>query len=251
MAVGDLKKRILALTSTQRDSLLNWLEKAAAAAAAEAAEAVFGNDLLRREIVTKKFYLEMLTRTDEDIHEAVKEWLKDPEAAERRYGHISDWDVSRVTDMSDLFCDASSFNEDLSKWQTGNVTDMSRMFWRAESFTSDLSKWQTGNVTDMRGVFYNASSFTSDLSKWQTGNVTDMAGMFEGASSFTSDLSKWQTGNVMDMGSMFCNASSFTSDLSQWDTSLSMNWSGDVMRDMFVGTKIESSRSWPHWWNPP
>merc|ERR1711977_756626 len=85
-------------------------------------------------------------RSDKDIRKAVKEWREDPVATEGRYGHISDWDVSRVTDMSELFYVAerdeedefesdeeSDFNEDLSQWQTGNVTDMSIMFMGASS----------------------------------------------------------------------------------------------------------------------
>ncbi len=114
---------------------------------------VFETPLLRREILTHKLFLERFVRTDEDIHEAVRRWLKDPAAAERCYGHISDWDVSRVTDMKELFYGASSFNSDLSKWQTGNVTNMKMMFQGATSFTSGLSKWDTENVTDMSCMF--------------------------------------------------------------------------------------------------
>ncbi len=145
---------------------------------AQVEEAVLENPLLRRKILVHKLVLEKKLRTDEDIREAVRCWLKDPEAAERRYSHISDWDVSRVTDMSALFKQAGySFNEDLSEWQTGNVTNMRQMFQYASSFTSDLSKWDTRNVTDMSHMFNGASSFTSDLSRWQIGKVTDLACM--------------------------------------------------------------------------
>ena len=133
-------------------------------------------------LLRHKVALEKEIRSDKDIYEAVDDWREDPVAAERRYGHISDWDVSRVTDMSRLFYGLGDFNEDLSKWETGNVTDMSEMFRFATSFTSDLSQWQTGNVTNMSMMFYYASSFTSDLSKWQTGKVTNMSAMFTGAS---------------------------------------------------------------------
>ena len=37
---------------------------------------------------------------DQSIREAVKEWLKDPIAAQNKYGHISEWDTSDVIDMS-------------------------------------------------------------------------------------------------------------------------------------------------------
>ena len=38
-----------------------------------------------------------------------------------KYGHISYWDTSKVTDMSELFKDKKDFNEDISKWDTSNV----------------------------------------------------------------------------------------------------------------------------------
>jgi hypothetical protein len=59
-------------------------------------------------------------------------WRDRRDIAERLYGHISDWDVSRVTDMSELFKsdggffgeedegdpeDDTHFDENLSRWQ--------------------------------------------------------------------------------------------------------------------------------------
>ncbi len=50
-----------------------------------------------------------LIRSDADIHEAAKLWCTDPSAAERRFGHISDWDTSSVTSMKELFEEAKDF----------------------------------------------------------------------------------------------------------------------------------------------
>ena len=41
------------------------------------------------------------------------------------YGHISDWNVSHITNMKNLFYN-SAFNSDISKWNTGAVTSMSQ-----------------------------------------------------------------------------------------------------------------------------
>ena len=128
-------------------------------------------------------------------------------------------DLSNVTDMSDMFRDASSFNSDLSSWNVSNVTDMQSMFRYATSFTSDLSSWNVSNVTDMSAMFAEATSFTSDLSSWNVSNVTNMHLMFYLASSFTSDLSSWNVSNVTDIHSMFRDATSFNSDLSSWNVS--------------------------------
>ncbi len=40
--------------------------------------------------------------TDANIRQAVNDWVYDPSTATTTYGNISDWDVSQVTDMSEL-----------------------------------------------------------------------------------------------------------------------------------------------------
>ena len=40
------------------------------------------------------------------------------------YGHIQNWDTSRVTNMKYLFYNMNSGNPDISKWNTGAVTNM-------------------------------------------------------------------------------------------------------------------------------
>ncbi len=86
---------------------------------------------------------------NETLRAAVKEWLDDESKAEKKYGHISDWDTSEVTDMSEMFARAESFNHPLEKWDVSQVTDMSMMFYKAESFNQPLEKWDVSQVTDM------------------------------------------------------------------------------------------------------
>lgn len=131
-------------------------------------------------------------------------------------GDISDWDVSNVTNMSNMFYNASSFDADISNWDISNVTNMFQMFQGASSFSADLSTWDVSKVTTMGYMFKNASSFNSDLSLWDVSSVTNMKEMFYGASSFNSDLNTWNMSIVTDMERMFFNASSFDSDLSSW-----------------------------------
>ncbi|MYL11344.1 MAG: BspA family leucine-rich repeat surface protein, partial [Cenarchaeum sp. SB0669_bin_11] len=58
-------------------------------------------------------------------------------------------DLSRVTDMSGMFFEASSFNGDLSAWDTSSVTDMSEMFDGASSFNGNISTWDVSSVRVM------------------------------------------------------------------------------------------------------
>ena len=66
--------------------------------------------------------------TNDNINEAVDLWLSDEALAEETFGHISEWDVSSVTDMNSMFGNAFSFNGDISSWDVSSVTDMSICF---------------------------------------------------------------------------------------------------------------------------
>ncbi len=146
--------------------------------------------------------------------------------AESFNGDISSWDVSGVTDMSDMFSVAVSFNSDISSWNVSSVTDMSNMFYVASSFNSDISSWSVSNVTDMSRMFAQAESFNSDISSWSVSNVTDMSSMFRSAESFNDDISPWDVSGVTDMSHMFRGADSFNGDISTWDVSgvTNMSW---------------------------
>lgn len=47
--------------------------------------------------------------------------------------------MSQVTDMSYMFCRASSFNQPLSTWDVGNVIIMTKVFSGASAFNQPLS----------------------------------------------------------------------------------------------------------------
>jgi len=49
-------------------------------------------------------------------------------------GHISNWDVSNVTDMSFMFENATIFNGDISRWNVSNVIHMQSTFENATAF---------------------------------------------------------------------------------------------------------------------
>jgi surface protein len=133
------------------------------------------------------------------------------------HANIGAWDTSKVTDMSGMFANASSFNQSLNSWDTGKVTDMSFMFTSAASFNQSLNSWDTSKVTNMSYMFYEASLFNGDVSNWKTGKVANMAAMFQ-TTSFNQSLNSWDTGKVTDMSFMFANLLSFNGDVSNWYT---------------------------------
>ena len=86
---------------------------------------------------------------DTSIRTAVAAWLADASAAEATYGHISTWDTGGVTDMSELFFGASSFNDDIGDWAVDSVTSMDYMFCDASAFNQDIGDWAVDSVTSM------------------------------------------------------------------------------------------------------
>ena len=119
-----------------------------------------------------------IVRSDDDIRTAVEAWCTNRTNAIERYGHISYWDTSAVTNMAELFKNKRDFDDDISKWDVSNVTNMYRMFDHAQSFNQPIDAWDTHNVTTMMRMFEGATSFNQPIGAWDTHNVTDMYGMF-------------------------------------------------------------------------
>jgi len=134
-------------------------------------------------------------------------------------GDLNNWDVSSVQDMSSMFAGAESFNGDLDNWDVSSVQDMSAMFAGADSFNGDLNNWDVSLVQDISFMFSGAESFNKDLSNWDVSNVISMHYMFKKCSEFKGDISNWDVSNVTDMERMFQESSSFNGDLSEWDVS--------------------------------
>ena len=195
-------------------------------------EPLSSTDLIPNRVLKDLLDKFRIIRTNNDIKKAVNEWCSNREVAEQKYGHISEWDVSNVTDMKKLFYDKVNFNEDISKWDVSNVTIMESMFFNTKHFNQDINTkpvtrtdgsiytaWDVSSVTDMAHMFDSAISFMGDLSEWDVSNVTDMTHMFWEASSFNGDLSEWDVSSVIGMIGMFMSATSFNQDISKWDVS--------------------------------
>ena len=134
-----------------------------------------------------------------------------------------------VTDMSDMFYQVNSFNQDIGNWDTSNVTNMCNMFRSATSFNQDIGNWDTSSVTTMCNMFLISASFNQDIGSWDTSNVIDMSNMFNDASSFNQDIGNWDTSSATTMSNMFNGATSFNQDIGNWDTS-----SVATMTNMFL-----------------
>ena len=165
-----------------------------------------------------------------------------------------------ITDMSDLLVNAPIeerafqpglvlFNPDISSWDVSNVTNMSNMFgtkgysdtlnrdnYYEVYFNQDISKWDVSKVTNMSGMFNNAIYFNQNIGEWDVSQVTDMSLLFgggetSGSSNFNQDIGSWDVSKVTNMEKMFAFSKAFNQDIGSWDVSnvTNMSW-------MFAGT---------------
>ena len=131
-------------------------------------------------------------------------------------------DLSFVTDMSYAFmgCNISSHN--LSHWDVSNVTNMSNMFMSA-AVPLGIGSWNVGNVTNMANMFSSAYPINPHLSDWNVGKVTNFEYMFSDTDEEIDELSSWDVSSGIEFTSMFESASNFNQDLSNWNVSNATN----------------------------
>lgn len=177
--------------------------------------------LNRNNIKITSIELKYIFDNNNSLRNAVNEWCDDNYEARIKYGDINTWDVSQVTDMSNLFRDKELFNDNISNWDTSNVTNMSSMFRSATSFNQNIYTrvlpdgkfaWDVSNVTDMSEMFAYARSFNGNISNWNTSNVTNINSMFSGTINFD--------GSIKNLYGIYARTNDFDGKNSEKDLSI-------------------------------
>ena len=132
---------------------------------------------------------------------------------------LNSWDVSKVTSMGSMFYGCTSFNQPLNSWDVSKVTYMSRMFSGCISFNQPLNSWDVSKVTYMSRMFSGCTSFNQPLNSWDVSKVTDMIEMFSDCTSFNQPLNNWNVSKVTNMRAMFDGCASFNQPLNNWNVS--------------------------------
>ena len=144
-----------------------------------------------------------------------KDGLKDSSqafmAARKFNRELNSWDMSKVTNMSEMFNmmptynGGGVFNANISGWNTSNVTDISGMF-EAGEFNKDISNWNVTNVVNAaKFLQYNKDyDKQSSLSKWNPTKLEDAYAMFNGNSKMAnSNFNSWKVAPLTNMAYMF------------------------------------------------
>jgi surface protein len=90
---------------------------------------------------------------------------------------VSNWDVSKVKYMNNMFNNCTLFNNGTStgylfdpefggKAPTSELTTTAQMFQDCTSFNQSVSNWDVSNVTTMRAMFNGCTIYNYPLNTW-------------------------------------------------------------------------------------
>ena len=103
-----------------------------------------------------------------------------------------------------MFLNCEKFDCNLSNWDVSSVIRMDEMFRYCESFKGDgLDEWVPINAVNMSYMFFSCKLFDCNVSKWKVNNVDDMSYMFAGCLKFRGiGLNKWKPEKLKKMSKL-------------------------------------------------
>ena len=99
-------------------------------------------------IIKKSNNYKYFPETNKELKDIIKQRIKQ----EGNEVDLNDIDVSKITDMSNLF-EGTAFNGDISNWDVSNVTNMNSMFSWCVAFNQDISNWDVSKVINNYRMF--------------------------------------------------------------------------------------------------
>ena len=159
--------------------------------------------IYKKSVVTNYKYF---PETKEELKDIIKK-LVDKQSTEDII-NLNSIDSSQITDMSYLFAGMEDLIKiDLSDWDVSNVKTMKDMFRDCQNLERiiGIENWNVSNVTNMRYMFIGCKSFNQQLNKWDTSKISDMSHMFYDCKSFNQDISNWNVENITNASTIFYN----------------------------------------------
>jgi len=154
--------------------------------------------------------------------------------------NLSEWvNTSHMENITAMFIDAESFNQNINNWDISNVVSMAGIFQGAENYNQPLDNWNTSNIKNMSFAFVRAASFNQNINSWDMSKVEEIEEMFGFAISYNQPLNNWNTSNIENMINVFYGAENFNQDLSTWNFSSITSLSN--LQNMVMDTALDQN----------
>jgi len=161
--------------------------------------------------------------------------------------NIGGWNVTRVSDMDNMFNTATVFNNggspDIQNWSAPLCVDFTNMFYKANAFNQPLTNLvNTSGVTScvLTTMFNQASVFNQNIGGWNVSCATNMSSMFALATQFNNggspDIQNWSAPICTNFSSMFASASNFNQPLTNLVNTSGVT--GCLMNSMFQNATV-------------
>lgn len=156
---------------------------------------------------------------------------------------VTTWNVSKVTDMSNMFyccdslpsidlkpntCTAKDGSGQYTAWNTASLKNTSGMFmdYGGENHaltTVNTTGWNTSKLEDTSYMFMECRGLTAvkGIESWNVSGLKDAHNMFQDCQSLqTINVSNWKTASLENTSVMFSSCHSLRSiDITKWDMS--------------------------------
>ena len=137
-----------------------------------------------------------------------------------------------------MFNYAYSFNQNLSNWNVSNVTAMDNMFHGANSFKQDISAWNIRNVTSMADMFLDIGmSNNTAVGKDALLSITDGGEICFLPNQF---VTKWKTDNLGTSADNQITIPTYAGEIYNY----SVDW-GDGNIDTYITSNITHTYDTP------
>lgn len=181
---------------------------------------------------------------------------------------LANWDVTTVTDASDLFKNNTTFNKWIMNWfkqpagggKIWAIDTIAGMFEGANAFVQKLSNWDLTTVKDMSRLFKNNTKYNGWIKPWLPERVDNntpefrgaapaavehMDEMFAGNTAFNQKINTWDVRAVKTAAGMFKDNTKFTQFIGTWfdTTSGPQTFALEDTSSMFEGSIYNNNLS--------
>ena len=144
---------------------------------------------------------------------------------------LKNWNTDKLNEIEGMLFESRKVNNiaPLTDWNVSNVTSLKDLFNKNNiTNINAIKNWNVSNVTNLKGFLEHTKIESVDaLSNWDVSNVTDFSHSFNGTKLSTlKGLEKWSTSKGNNFSYMFSNTNNLkdASAISDWNISNGNNF---------------------------